>query len=260
MDKQPKDNPEALASEIRMDGVGEDKAIQDLVSDEFLTADDMQAASIAAGVARILRGELDEKFERQLNRYMEWSEKRMKEERKFNEDRLAWMENLIEKGNSQRAVTAEDKARVSISAAEAAQRAREAVVAESAHAILKFKEKVAKAPKVTVTSYGKPYRSRSGFKTEPETIAMVVGTKTFGWTLPVGVPTELPDFIAEEYSRRKREDVKLDELKTDLSVENIQDFDKVAAKHPEIDYRRGQNTQSGQDFMSMAEAERIKEK
>lgn len=246
---------ETLNSKIRMDGVGEDPAIQAITSKEFLTANDVEAAKMAAGIAKILRGDLTAEFDERLNKYLELVSKQMEEERKYNEGRIKWLEEKMEKANALRSVSDSDKDRSAAHAAEVAKQAREEAVSESAHELLKFRKRCAEAPKVTVTSYGRPYRSRSGIKYETEVIKYSVGMRTIQFVLPIGQATELPDFIAAEYGRRKQEEMKLDTLKDDLNVSNkIQPFDKIAQKHPEIDPRHGANTMSGNEMLQMAEA------
>ena len=83
---------ETLNSKIRMDGVGEDPAIQAITSKEFLTANDVEAAKMAAGIAKILRGDLTAEFDERLNKYLELVSKQMEEERKYNEGRIKWLE------------------------------------------------------------------------------------------------------------------------------------------------------------------------
>lgn len=253
------EKPEVLNAEIRVDQHGEyaaadeHPAVKDLASEKFLEGDDLEAARIAKAVYKLVAGELTQEFEDRFAKYMEWADKREREAQKFEADRQKWFEDLMEKGNKLRATSEYDKTQVAIKTQRMFDQARTEAIAEAADAKLKFSQRCAAAPKVTITSYGIPLRTRNGVIYEAEVIPMVVGTTIVKFALPVGVPTEVPDFVAAEYSRRKREAVKLKELDADLSATNLQEFDKVAAKHPEIDPRGGMNTMSGEDILKLAE-------
>ena len=256
--KKPVENPEVLNAEVRSDGVGEHPAVQALLADEFSKADDLEAARIARAVYKLIAPEMDKKaevvFDERFAKYMAWAEAREKERQKDDDDRMKWMEEQITKADKLRATSEYDKAKIAVKTQEMFANAKAEAIAEAADAKLKFAEKCARAPKVQITSYGRPIRTRNGIQYVPEVIKMIIGTQAVGFALKVGEPTEVPDFIATEYANRRREATRLNTLNTDLSADNMKRFEDVAAKHPEIDPRGNINIMSGEEILKLAEA------
>ena len=252
------ENPEVLNAEVRSDGVGEHSAVQTLLSDKFQEADDLEAARIARAVYKLIATDMDKRmeveFDERFTKYMAWAEAREKERQKYDDDRMKWMEEQIAKADKLRPASEYDKAKVAVKTQEMFANAKAEAMAEAANAKLKFAEKCARAPKVQITSYGRPIRTRNGIQYVPEVINMIIGTQAVGFTLKVGEPTEVPDFIAAEYAHRRRESTRLNQLSTDLSADNMKRFEDVAKRHPEIDPRGNVNVMSGEEILKLAEA------
>jgi hypothetical protein len=229
---------ETLSKPIHPLGSNEHPAIQDLVSQDFIHAKDTEASVIAKAVMELVRGELTVEEEERWRKYQAFADARDAEARKFEADRMKWWEAQVAKMEKLKK-TGFDKDKVIANAADKDRQAREEVRAESADALIRFKQRCAQAPKVTIVSGGIPIRTRSGIKYFPEVIKMIVGSTPQTFVLPMNQGVELPDFIATEYLARKNEKHVLDKLPEQLA--KMEDFSKVTAIAPEVNPDRSIN-------------------
>jgi hypothetical protein len=232
---------EILSKPIHPLGSGEHQALQDMTKREFLSATDLQAAQIAKAVMEQVRGQLTQEDEDRFRRYQEFADKRDAEARKFEEDKMKWWDTQLAKIESLKK-TGFDKDRIVAKAADMDRQAREESRAESADALIKFKQRCASAPKISIISPGLPVRTKEGVRYFPEVIKMIVGSSPQTFVLPINQVTELPDFIAKEYIARKDQKRVLDKLPEQLA--KMEDFSKVTAIAPEVNPDRAINTTS----------------
>jgi hypothetical protein len=249
----PAEQAEILSKPVRLDGKGEDPAIQALVDPSFVDMPDLQAAEIGAALRDLVRGVSDiraiqQKQDEDLRKMRQWMGERDEAAKRYEEDPVKFAMDLNDKADNLRVSgLAKDKiqAKASIDIVNYAKEAKAKADMSAAIELQNFKDRVAKAPQVTVYSSGKTQRLRVGdsFINKPiaETIDVAVGKKTFRWTLNPGKPALVPDFIAQEYYARKNMDAKRDEIKEALMIgENgtMHNYADVAAKFPELDTNR----------------------
>jgi len=211
------------------------------MSEDFLKGNDRQAAEIAAGVMKLVRGELDTKFDAMMSKYMARVEEMEKERQKYEADREIWFTEQLDKANKLRPTTESDKQRIAVQTQEIFRQAREEVVSESAVTWTEYQRKIANEPRETITSGGKPIHTSQGIKFEPEIISFIVGTRPVKYILYPGVPTEVPKSVADMYRQRYQQKRKLDELGEALDASNMKEFGQVARRFPEIDPSRSIN-------------------
>jgi len=252
MQRTESEQLEVLSKEIHPLGSGEAPAIQDMMAKEFLSAKDTDAALIAKAVLELVKGELNEEDENRFKRYQEYADKRDAEARKFEEDKMKWWEEQVKKIESLKK-TGFDKDKIVAKAADMDRQVREEARAEAADAWIKFEQRCAAAPRVSIISPGIPVRTKEGVKYFPEVIRMIVGTKPKEFVLPVNQIVELPDFIAKEYAVRKNQKHVLDRLPEQLS--KMEDFSKVTAIAPEVDPDRALNNQNYIQSLPVSEGE-----
>jgi hypothetical protein len=238
--RTPAEQAEVLSKEIHPLGSNEAPAIQDMISKDFLSAKDTDAALIAKAVLALVKGELSQEDEERFRKYQEYADKRDAEARKFEEDKMKWWEEQVKKIESLKK-TGFDKDKIEAKAADLDRQARDEARAEAADAWLKFQQRIATAPKVRVISSGVPIRVKSGVRVIPEVLRKIVGSRKWEMVLPVDEEVELPDFIANERAARSKEKRVLDRLPEQLA--KMEDYSKVVAVAPEVDPKRSINTQ-----------------
>jgi len=244
---------EILNKEVRLDGVGEDPVIQGLVSDEFVDMPDQEAADIGQALRDLIRGQAEllknqQRQDEDMRKMRAWMQEREETAQQFREDPVKFAQDINARAENLRVTgVAKDKIQAKFANDRIAYAREMKAKADMKTAIelQEFRDKISKAPKVTVYSSGKQQRLRVGdsFVTKPiaETIDVAFGGKTFRWTLPPGKPTQVPDFIARDYYSRKEMDVERDKLKDALGVGDggsMRNFAEVAAKFPELDINR----------------------
>jgi len=244
---------EILSKEVRLDGVGEDPVIKALVSDKFVDAPDHEAFDVGAALRDLIRGqarliENQKKQEEDLQKMRAWMVERDAAAKQFEEDPVKFAQDINSRADNLRVSgLAKDKvqAKFAQDVSKISREVQAQIDMKAAEELQDFRAAINKADKVTIYSSGKQQRVRIGdsfdTRTEPETIDVAVGKKTFRWTLIPGKPNLVPDFIAKEYYARKEMAVKRDELKDALRIGEsgtMQDYGKVTAKFPELDIRR----------------------
>jgi len=248
---------EILSKPVRLDGVGEDPVIQALTDEKFVDMPDLEAASVGAMLRELIRGKAEDrktqqKMEEELRAMRAWMAERDEAAKQYEDDPVKFAMDVNNRADNLRVSgLARDKiqAKAGEDIRNFAKEAKAKADMTAAIELQNFRDKVAKAPKVTVYSSGKQQRLRVGdsfvTKSLPETIDVAVGKKTFRWTLNPGKPAQVPDFIATEYYNRKTMDAKRDEIKEALMIgENgtMHNFADVAAKFPELDItKRAEN-------------------
>jgi len=238
--RSPEEQKEILDKEINPYGTGEAPEIKAVLSDEFISADDKKAAEIAAGVAKILMGELDEKLQQRLNQHLAAAEARDNEMKRYMDNQMKWIDEQRLKFEQTKRDLDPDK--VSANTAEITKQIRQEIAAESALAQIEFQKKLSDAPKVKLIPQGHPVfiRTSGGGKSlrwEAEILTIPVGTETKQYKLEPGVEYELPDFIVDLYWDKKREQLKRDGLADFIRIgpENkMRNIAEVAEKFPDI--------------------------
>lgn len=187
---------EAGQSIVRLDGVGEDQAVQEVLSPEFPTMPDSKAFDIANALREILVGQ--KVMGQELAEMRAKMAKYDRDEEAWNEDRRNFVEGLSRKAD---AVRVPDSQRESMQAkaSQTIQQIYQKAQMDGALKRKKFEEDIKTMPKVLVTSPGRVYIVGGAPRLEPE----VVKIKNKRWILQPGVPTEVPRVVAEELQQRR---------------------------------------------------------
>jgi antitoxin (DNA-binding transcriptional repressor) of toxin-antitoxin stability system len=83
-------------------------------------------------------------------------------------------------------------------------KALEEAKAKNATDMLEFKHRLSTMPKETVVSAGELVTVMEGGRPVNKIFPEVIRLKTFSWTLPPGVPTEVPAVVAEIMRNKRR--------------------------------------------------------
>ena len=250
---------EILDKEVNPTGEGEHPAVKAVLSDEFVKMSDQEALDVANALRLLVRGQAD----LLKNQQAQDEELRKIRERfaKMEESAKMWRDNpeKFAQMASDRAdkvrLTGDAKDRMIAQGVNIWKQAREEANAEAAIEQLKFKERCANAPKVTIISPGKAWRTKvaeATFETryEPEVISMTVGNRIARWILQPNKPTEVPDFVAKEYFARKEKAAEMDKMRKALQPDsqgNYPNYDELVKRFPDLDI----NTKDDGTVMNM---------
>ncbi len=242
----PAEQEEILNKEVRLDGAGEAPVIKALLSDDFAKVDDQEALSIGAALRDLIRGQAallqNQKAQDEEVRKMRVRFELMEEDAKrWRDDPTKFADEARTKADKVR-LTGADKERTIAEGARIQREAAEEANAEAVAEELEFRQKCANAPRVTISAFGKHWRTKvgDGFvdKVESDVIRVSVGKRIFQWILPPDEPVDVPDFIAKEYWENKRRAKEQDKIRDILLPDDkgqFRNYDDIKAKFPELD-------------------------
>lgn len=226
--KSVAEQAETLNKPIRMDGVGEDPAIQALVSEDFLKMSNQDALAVATAVAKLVYGSI----EKDLTKLTERMAKMDEDQRRWMEDRDRWLAEMDKRMESTLRSSSGQKA--AAKGADLMKQAMEEVKAEAINRRLMIDAKVANAKKVLVSSQGIPVKVRVGDSVETRYDPEVIRYEHLTYVLKRGVPVEVPDFIYEDWVKRQAQ-VKEKDDKLQEALKKMGDFRDVVRAAPEVD-------------------------
>lgn len=241
----PSEQEEILHKEVNPTGEGEHPAIKAVVSDEFATMSDEDAFDVAKALRDLIRGQAallknqqaqDEEVRKIQQRFAEIEDAN----KRWQEDPAKFAAEASVKADKVR-LTGAEKERAIAEGVRIQREAIEVANAEAMDELLRFRQKCANAPKTIIASGGKHWRTKAGdgYKdvVEAEVIRVSVGKKIFQWKLMPDEPTEVPDFIAQEYWARKRNLKEQNKIKEALSPDingQFRNYDDLQREFPDL--------------------------
>jgi len=228
----PAEQAEILDKPVRLDGVGEDPAIQAMASEAFTKMNDEEAMGVALAVAKIFRGQIQAEIDgslaqmKQLVNQMEQTAKQYEEDRvKFAEDIFNRAEQMRKNGNG--AVS-------SVKGAELMQQAMAEARAIGAQRRFELEQKVINAPKIKFVHPGEQRTVMRGGNKVTEVRPFVIAHEHLTFVCPPNKPVEIPDFVYEAYLKERELAEQRDKLQAVLKV-GTADYGKAIEVAPEVD-------------------------
>lgn len=237
-----------LSSTIRTDGQGEDPAVKALLSEEFTKMNDYDAMQVALAVQQVIKGQASI-LENQaaLSEHIAKLNERMAKyddaQRKWEQDKLKFIDEVMEKAEKNRITDQTELARMEGGVRRKLDNLVQEAAIKRARDEETFRLKIAREPKVMVTSAGVlEMRSVEGGAT-PTLVPEVFTFKRLRFVLPPGEPVEMPRSIAEEYymqQRRKQEGKERQEaLRIGSNFDRDNNQRTIAKKMMDIDKKYG---------------------
>lgn len=246
--EQAQHESEILDSQVRLDGVGEDKAIQELLSDKFVEATDSEALDTALALQQLIRGQNSvlEMLQGQgeaITKLKERMDKYDRDAQRWEQDRSGFLEEIQAKAESLRITDEDKKAKLIAKAGQHVQQEIQKAVAAKAVDDVQFTAWLESQPKVTVTSPGKPTQvNQNGVIVtvmEPE----IIRIRNKSWTLMPNIPTDVPKPVADEFFSRQKIQQETGERQKILNANSPLDNVVMAQKWGEINKRFGSQTE-----------------
>lgn len=238
---------EILTSPVRMDGKGEDPVVQALLSDDFVQASNSKALDIALALQVIVRGQnaILEQLQGQGESITRLQEKMIqydKAAKKWEEDKQGFIEGVQERAEALKITNPEERAKLMAREGQRVQREIQMAVANKATSELEFRQWMENQPKVTVTSPGKLVTVNQGGVLQTVVEAEVIRIKTLEWVLSPGIPTDVPQPVAEEFYSRQRIQNETIERKKILNADRPLDNVVMAQEWNGINKKYGSHT------------------
>ena len=241
-----------MNTQIRLDGVGEHPAIQAAASPEFATMSNQEALQIALQLQDIAKGQasilqnlsanqalLTEQVVKMNERMKKYDE----DAEKWNTDRDKFLLDINEKANKLRVTDPSKRADMAARVMAEEQQMLQIARAERETNKLKFKEMIARAPKVTIVSHGVMETGRIGDQQVTRLAPDVIRIKEVSWVLQPGILTEVPDFVARRFEQIQKSRSELAERQGALSVDrnngNMTSAEEVTREMARIDQKYG---------------------
>lgn len=240
--EQAQSESERLNSQVRMDGVGEDPAVRDLLSDNFIEANDAEALNIALALQQLIRGqnsilgmvtgqgEAITKLTERMNKFDADAER-------WQKDRQSFFEEVQERADALKITDPEQKARLIAKAGKQVQNEIQKALAAKAVGDMELNAWMEAQPKVTVTSPGILVTvNRNGTlvsEVEPE----IIRIRNREWILSPNIPTDVPKPVADEFFSRQKTRLETSERKQILDANKPMDNVIMAQKWSEIGKR-----------------------
>lgn len=190
---------------VNLNGVGEDKAVQDLLSDKFTNGTNAEAAEIAIALRTLISGQ-NSLLENQARQSAELSKvrQRMAEmdaaAEKWESNREGFIQEVLDRAEKIRSISPE---RAIARGALEFQDAITIAKADRATQLMEFHELVRRQPTVTVISPGELVQVMEGGRPTNRMFPEVIRIKDMVWTLQPGVPTEVPKLVADVIRQRR---------------------------------------------------------
>ena len=242
--EQAQQEENILNSQVRLDGVGEDKVIQELLSDDFVKADNVDAMDIALALQELVRGQNSilgamKGQGEAITKLQKRMDKMDKDAKRWEKDRAGFLESVQERSEKLKITDPEQKARLIARESKRVQQEIQNAVANRSVDDIQFGAWIESQPKVTVTSMGRPVTvNRAGViqvEMEPE----VIRIRNKSWTLTPGIPTDIPQPVADEFYARQKIRQETIERKRILDANKPIDNVIMAQKWNEISQKYG---------------------
>lgn len=213
--KDPTRSATVLNKKVHPKGEGEDAILRDLNAPEFATNSDAENLPLLLALQRLVRGqdsllemvkqqgEEGQRAQAAIARLQERADQQEEAARRWEQDRLKFIEDVTNKADALRETGAAKDAIIAKGALQYQDAVKAATVAASVGR-LKFEEDLAHMPKVTVTSPGVIENITAGGQTTPTIVPETVSIKHRTWVLQPGVPTEVPQVVAEVLAHRRK--------------------------------------------------------
>lgn len=234
--KTPAEQQEILDKPINPTGAGEDPAIQDLMSDKFISMNDEDAMSIAIAIAKIVRGQLKEELDGSMAKMKETIIKMENTAKRYEEDRLKFAEDIARQAEKLKK-TGTEKVVTEVESAKLMEHAYAEARAIKAQRDFEIQQKALNAPKI---KFAHPGDTRTVKRGDEKITIKIPHTISYGPLKYVCQPdeiVELPDFVYEEYLRFQELHKKRNQLNQVLK-EN-KHFGKAIEVAPEVDPEYG---------------------
>lgn len=198
---------EILTTPVRSDGVGEDKVIQDLLSDKFVTAPDREAFPIALALQELIRGQASvlanqKDLSDELNAMRTRMDAYDRDKERWETDRVKFLEEIESKAESLRITDPMKKAKFEGEQAKTIENAMTMAKANAATNKVAFEQLLARMPKVKVISPGKVETIQVGDSLTTRIVPIEVRIKNHVWRLEPGVETEVPLIVKEQLEQK----------------------------------------------------------
>lgn len=240
---------EVLNTQVRVDGVGEDPVIKALVSDEFATMPDTQAAQIGfqlqdlilkqnSVLEQIARGNVaaQEAQQKILERMDEYD----RTAKAWEEDRMKFAMQMEALADKVRAVGS-DRESIQATGMKIAENAMKEARIKAANERIQVAQKLASEPKETVVSPGVLYiTTTSEGQMKPLLIPETIIIKDQRYVLQPGVPTQVPHSVAQIFYQRQRSKAATQQMQDALKGSSRKDTDAFRA-WAEINKREGES-------------------
>jgi len=202
---------EMLNSQVRMDGVGEDPVVKDLLSDKFVKGTDMEAGSIALALAELLTGMKATAHQQDV--IMKRFDKLERAQRAWETDKKKFLEDVDRRAESLRTSNPIQKDRYAADWAQAAKEAQEQATAQSVVAQLAFEKRLLDEPTEIIMSPGVMEMHREGDQIIPIIVPEIIAIKNKKWSLTPGEAVIVPHIVADEWRRKNKQKAALQERK-----------------------------------------------
>jgi hypothetical protein len=205
------------------------------------TMPNVEALDVALALQQIIRGQESllsnqEKFGKELSDLRGRMDAYDKAEIEFNENKEKFIEKVVARSESLKA-TGDKKDRILAKGAlmmqSAVKDARASIVSDN----LAFEEKLARMPRVTVTSPGKLETIMQGGVPTPVMFPEEIRIKHKVWVLRPGVPTEVPEIVAKALDDRRKVEAE-NASRSELLQKNLNN-DELISRMRDIDRKFG---------------------
>jgi len=239
---------EVLNSPVRMDGVGEDPVVRDMLSDKFVAGTNAESLNIALALQELVRGQnsilgMVRGQGDSISKLTERMNKMDRAAERWNKDRQGFVESVQEKAEALKIQSPDEKAKFLAKAGQNVQREIQQAMANKAVGDMEFSAWMRNQPQVTVTSPGKMETINRGGVIQTVMEPEVIKIRNMEWVLYPGIPTDIPAPVADEfYSRQKIVNETIERkkiLNADRPLENV----AMAQQWQNINNKYGSNTE-----------------
>lgn len=199
----PNREAEMLNSQVRMDGVGEDQVVKDLLSDKFVTGTDTEVGPIALALAELLTGM--KASQAQQDAIMKRLDKYERAQVAWEKDKKKFLEDIDKRSASLIVTNPLEKEKMMAQWAVAAKEAQELAAAQNAANRIKFDQILETEPKETIISSGIMETHREGNELVPYLVPEVIAIKHRKWVLPPNERIDVPHTVAVVFRERQRQ-------------------------------------------------------
>lgn len=238
MSKRKSSNQEAerLASQVRMDGKGEDPVVKALLSDKFVEGTNQEALDISLALQQLIRGnasllENQEKMSQEISRLKSKMNKMDKAAEAWEADKVKFAQEVFERAERLK-VSGHEKDKLVAGAANEFQQEVIKARAELVTDNMQFAERIRTMPRVKVISAGVWENVKENGQFVQKLVPEVIRIKNRQWVLPIGQEVEVPQAVADRIANIRSSNQEDEERKTLLSG-NLEDKE-VNAKWAEI--------------------------
>jgi hypothetical protein len=237
----PAEQQERLSSPVNKDLHGEDPAIAALAKIPEMT--NLEALDIAVALQKILRGQ--EVQGEELAKLRQEMARIDKNAKRYEEDREKWLEEINRKADQIRMSESE---RDKLVATESG-RMKKLIEDARAQAVVErqmFDHQLDTEPKVMVTSPGELALVREGPSQVAKLLPEVIGIKHRKWILMPGVPTMVPQTVADRIAQKRRQAVELEERKKAMQAGpdgKFREAHEIEASMMDLDGKYNSSTQ-----------------